>query len=96
MLLISLLLDDTSVNVYTNELILLLSEQGVGRHLHRQFVVAFIYADYVTLLAPKSTALNAMLETCSNFISDFDLQFYSSKTKCMYFSTDEHDNIYIK
>ena len=91
---ISRLLDDTSVNVYINELILLLSEQRVWCHLHGQFVVAFIYADDVTLLAPRSTALNAMLETCSNFTSDFDLQFNSSKTKCMYFSTDEHDNIY--
>ena len=38
-----------------------------------------------------------MLETCFNFASDFDLQFNSSKTKCMYFSknnTDEQDNFY--
>ena len=82
--------------VYINELILLLSDQGVGCHLHGQFVGAFIYADDVTLLAPTSTALNAMLETCSNFANNFDLQFNSSKTKCMYFSKnkDEHDNIY--
>ena len=73
----------------------MLSEQGVGCHLHGQFVGAFIYADDVTLLAPTSTALNAMLETCSNLASD--LQFNNGKTKCMYFSKnnkDEHDNIY--
>ena len=49
------------------------------------------------MLAPTSTALNATLETCSNFESHFDLQFNNSKTKCMYFSKnnkDEHDNIY--
>ena len=63
----------------------MLSEQRVGCHWHCQFVGAFIYADDVTLLAPTSTALNAMLETCSNFASDFDLQFNSSKTKCMFF-----------
>ena len=65
--------------------------------MHGQFVGAFIYADDVTLLAPTSTALNVMLETCSNFASDFDFQFNSSKTKCMHFSKnnkDEHDNIY--
>ena len=80
-----------------NALILLLSEQGVGYHLHVQFVGAFIYADDVTLLAHTSIALNVMLETCSNFVSDFDLQFNSSETKCMYFSrnnTDEHDKVY--
>ena len=84
-------------NVYINELILLFSEQGIGCHLHGQFVGTFICADDVSLLAPTSTALNAMLETCSNFASDFDLQFNSSKTKCMYFSKnnqDAHDNIY--
>ena len=70
-------------NVYINKLILLLSEQGIGCYLYGQFVGAFIYADDVTLLAPTSTALNAMLETCSNFESDFDLQFNSSKTMCM-------------
>ena len=67
-------------------MILLLSEQGVECHLHGQFVGAFIYDDDVTLLAPTSTALNDMLETCSSFASDFDLQFNSNKTKCMYFS----------
>ena len=80
-------------NVYMNALILLLSEQGVGYH----FVGAFIYADDVTLLAHTSIALNVMLETCSNFVSDFDLQFNISETKCMYFSrnnTDEHGNVY--
>ena len=86
-------------NVYINELVLLLSVQGIGCYLYMygQFVGAFIYADDVTLLAPTSTALNAMLETCSNFESDFDLQFNSNKTMCMYFSKnnkDEHDNIY--
>ena len=38
-----------------------------------------------------------MLETCSNVAGDFDLQFNSSETKCMYFLKnyiDEHDNIY--
>ena len=84
--------------MYINELILLLSEQGVGCHLHGQFVGAFVCADDVSLLAPTSTALNAMVETCSNFASDFDLQLNSSKKcKCMYFSKnnkDKHDNIY--
>ena len=54
-------------NVYLDELIKTLSEQGLGCHLHGQFVGAFIYAYDVTLLAPTSTALNVMLETCSNF-----------------------------
>ena len=37
-----------------------------------------------------------MLETCSTFATAFDLQFNSSKTKCMYFlksNKDKLDNI---
>ena len=39
-------------NVYLDELILLLWEQGVGCHMNDMFVGAFCYADDVTLLAP--------------------------------------------
>ena len=84
-------------NVYLDELIKMLSEQGLRCYLHGQFVGAFIYADDVTLLAPTSTVLNVMLETCSNFAQCYDPQFNSSKTKCMYFSkthTDRHGSIY--
>ena len=75
----------------------MLSEQELGCHLHGQFVGTFIYADDVTLLAPTSNARNVMLETCSNLAQCYDLQFNSSKTKCMYFSkthSDRHDSIY--
>ena len=84
-------------NVYIDELIEMLSKQRLGCHLHGQFVGAFFYANDLILLAPTSTALNVMLETCSNFAQCYDLQFNSSKTKCMYFSkthTDRHDIIY--
>ena len=83
-------------NVYLSELIELLSEQGLGCHLHGQFAGAFVYADDITLLAPTSTSLNSRLETCSTFATAFDLRFNSSKTKFMYFSKnnkDKHDNI---
>ena len=63
------------LNLYLNELIELLSEQGLGCHLHGEFVCAFVYADDITLLAPTCTALNSMLETCSTFATAFDLRF---------------------
>ena len=71
-------------NVYLDELILLLKEQGVGCHMNGMFVGAFCYADDVTLLAPPSMALNAMLDTCTRFADAHDLSFNSSKTKCMF------------
>ena len=79
-------------NVYLDELMKMLSEQGLGCRLHGQFVGAFIYADDVPL---HCTALNVMLETCSNFAQCYDLLFNSSKT--IYLSKthiDRHDSIY--
>ena len=43
-------------NVYLDELILLLREQGVVCHMNGMFVGAFCYADDVTLLAPTGMA----------------------------------------
>ena len=68
----------------------LLSEQGLGCHLHGQFAGAFVYADDITLLAPTGTALNYYVRNMfSTFATVFDLRFNSSKTKCMYFSHDD-------
>ena len=69
---------------------------NVGCHFHGEFVSVLVCADDITLLAPTSTALNSMLETCFTSATAFDLRFNSSKTKCMYFSKnnkDKHDNI---
>ena len=41
----------------------MLSEQGLGCHLHGRFLGAFIYANDVTMLAPISVAINVMLKT---------------------------------
>ena len=53
-------------------------------HMNGMFVGAFCYADDVTLLAPTSMALNAMLDTCTRFADAHNLLFNSSKTKCMF------------
>ena len=72
--------------VYLDQLILALTESGIGCHLNGMFVGAFIYADDVTLLAPTSMPLKAMLSTCTNFAASHNLLFNASKTKCMYFN----------
>ena len=77
-------------------MIKLLSKQGLVCHLHDEFAGAFVYADDITLLAPTSTALNFMFETCFTFATAFGLRFNSGKTKCMYFLKnykEKHDNI---
>ena len=72
--------------VYLDQLILALKESGIGCHLNGMFVGAFINADDVTLLAPTSMALKAMLSTCTDFAASHNLLFNASKTKCMYFN----------
>ena len=84
------------LNVYLDELILLLREQGVGCHMNGIFVGAFCYPDDVTFLAPTGMALNAMLDTCTRFADSHNLLLNSSKTKCMCFDMSEsqlHSNI---
>ena len=72
-------------NVYLDELISMLREQGVGCHMNGMFVGAFCYADDVTLLPPPpGMALNAMLDTCTRYADAHNLLFNSSKTKCMF------------
>ena len=72
--------------VYLDQLILALKESGIGCHLNGMFVGAFIYADDVTLLAPTSMALKAMLNACTDFAASHNLLFNASKTKYMYFN----------
>ena len=55
-------------NVYLDELILLLREQGVGCHMNGMFAGAFCYADDVTLLVPTGMTLSAMLDTCTRLL----------------------------
>ena len=46
-------------NTYSEELLLKLEAQGLGCHCNGMFVGAFIYADDITILAPRSTSLNS-------------------------------------
>ena len=61
--------------VYLDQLILARKELGIGFRLNGMFVGAFIYAHDVTLLAPTSIALKAMLNTCSDFAASHNLLF---------------------
>ena len=70
--------------VYLDQLILAFKELGIDCHLNGMFVGAFIYADDVTLLAPTSMTLKAMLKTCTDFAASHNLLFNASKTKCKY------------
>ena len=79
--------------IYLEELLVKLEAQGLGCHRNGMFVGAFIYADDITILAPTSTSLNKMLDTCKQYADDVNLTFNANKTKCMYFDYTGSTNI---
>ena len=52
-----------------------LEAQGLGCHRNGMFVGTFIHADDITILAPTSTSLNKMLDTCKQYADDVNLTF---------------------
>ena len=72
--------------VYLDQLFLAPKKLGIGCHKNGIFVGAFIYADDVTLLAPTSMALKAMLNTYTDFAALHNLLLNAPKPKCMYFN----------
>ena len=72
-------------NLYVQDLIDCLDNQGLGCHMGNHFTGCFIYADDITLLAPSSDGMNGMLKTCEKYALEHDISFNPCKTKCMYF-----------
>ena len=77
-------------NVYLNELLSKLRENGLGCHMNGQFVGTFIYADDITTLAPSHSSLQSMLTICDQYASRHHLIFNPTKTKCMFFPTNKN------
>ena len=77
-------------NVYLNELLSKLRENGLGCHMNGQFVGTFIYADDITRLAPSHSSLQSMLTICDQYASRHHLIFNPTKTKCMFFPTNKN------
>ena len=60
------------------------------------FLAAFVYADYVVLLAPMATAMRHLLSICDIFATDFDVIFNAHKSKCIFFdSAVSHPNCFL-
>ena len=75
----------------------LLSDQGLGCHLHDQFAGAFVFPDVIhNIVGSNKHGIELYVRNMFHFAAAFDLRFDSSKTKCMYFSKnnkDKNDNI---
>ena len=70
-----------------DNLLLSLKNNGVGCHVGSEFGGAFGYADdIIILLSPSVNALRTMLNCCSEFASNYDVIFNTSKSKSIIFS----------
>ena len=56
--------------------------------MNGQFVGTFIYADDITILALSHSSLQSMLTICDQYASRHNLIFNPTKTKRMFFPTN--------
>ena len=73
-------------SVYIDELLIRLQTQAVGCHWSHYFAGAFGYADDIVLLAPSASVLQMMLNTCCQFVTDYNVIFNPGKTQLVRFS----------
>ena len=77
-------------NVYLNDLVSNLKENGLGCHMNSQFLETFIYVDNITTLAQSHSSFQSMLTICDQNASKHHLMFNPTKTKCMFFPTNKN------
>ena len=73
-------------SIYLDPMITALRKAGLGCHLAAGgvFVGVVVYADDVVLLAPSRDAMQKMLNTCSEFASENNIKFSTSKSSVIY------------
>jgi len=76
--------------VYIEKLLLQLEQRGVGCHIGQVFAGAVAYADDVTLMAPCLSAMQKLLDVCTHYANDFNLQFNASKSQAMIFNAHDY------
>jgi Reverse transcriptase (RNA-dependent DNA polymerase) len=79
---------------YLDNLLVKLSEVGVGCHIGSVFVDALAYADDIVLSAPSAQSLRCLLAVCEQYASEYDMQFNVDKSKCMYFANSRGRSLF--
>ena len=64
-----------------DDLIKVLRKRGTGCHILSLFVACLMYADDLCLLAPTRSAMQQMLDICSEFCDEYCLSFKVKKSK---------------
>jgi len=69
--------------VYIDDLLVRLSQSGVGCYLGNNFVGALAYADDVVLVCPTPSAMRRLLSLCEYFALEYDVKFNAKKSKLL-------------
>jgi Reverse transcriptase (RNA-dependent DNA polymerase) len=68
--------------VYIDDMLLALSEMGVGCCIGNVFVGALAYADDIVIIAPSACAMRKLLNVCGNYTNEYHIMFNAEKSKC--------------
>jgi hypothetical protein len=67
--------------VYVDNLLVALSNAGVGCFIGSTFVGALAYADDIVITAPTATAMRKLLAICDRYACEYHMSFNARKTK---------------
>ena len=66
--------------VYLDDLSKLFSQLEIGCNMFGLFLALLMFADDIVLMAPTRMALNKLIQTCSEYCTEFGLSFNSKKS----------------
>jgi len=67
--------------IYIDDLLIRLSQSGVGCYFGLSFVGAIAYADDIVLICPTPMAMRKLLSICDSYASEYDITFNAQKSK---------------
>jgi len=67
--------------IYIDDLVVSLSELGVGCYIAGNFVGAIYYADDIVLISPTPLSMIKLLFSCDSYADEFDIIFNASESK---------------
>ena len=76
--------------LYVDEMLELLRSSGVGCHLLKMFLGAFLFADDLALVAPSRSALQKLIDICNSYCTKYCLSFNTKKSGVMLFGKTDY------
>ena len=76
--------------LYVDGMLKILRSSGVGCHLLKLFVGAFLFADDLALVAPSRSALQKLMDLCNSYCEKFCLSFNTKKSGIMIFGKTDY------